>query len=175
MVQQTITTIWLANTKADPASYAKFGIKGKVFDVIKGLHPQDRGMVVVQGHQAVQLKMDLPAELKYWLPLLSTTTENSTIAHEIRQCLATDDPELWVPALLEACRNESDSLSAQIRKGLRTEVPSLWVPAFLEAELDYNGSGLAASTRRELGTDNLADWVPAFLAARRSCAVTAPA
>ncbi|MNG14512.1 hypothetical protein D3C84_982700 [compost metagenome] len=132
-------------------------------------------MVVVQGHQAVQLKMDLPAELKYWLPLLSTTTENSAIAQEIRRCLATNDPELWVPALLEACRNESDSLSAQIRKGLRTEVPSLWVPAFLEAELDYNGTGLAASTRHDLGTDNVADWVPAFLAARRSCAATAPA
>ncbi len=136
VVQQTITTVWLANTKADAESYAKFGIKGKVFDVIKGLHPQDRGMVVVQGHQAVQLKMDLPAELKYWLPLLSTTTENSAIAQEIRHCLATDDPEIWVPALLEACRNEPDSLSAQIRQGLRTEVPSLWVPSFLEDRRD---------------------------------------
>lgn len=133
VVQQTITTAWLANTKADRDEYAKFGIQGKVFDVVKAQHPQERGMVIVQGHQAVQLNMDLPGELKYWLPLLSTTAENAAIAEQIRKTLGTEDPELWVPALLEACRTGPTSLSATIRGELGTDLPSLWVPVFLEA------------------------------------------
>ncbi|MNP09706.1 Type IV secretion system protein virB4 [compost metagenome] len=137
VIQQTVTTCWLANTKADPAAYAKFGIKGKVFDVIKAQHPQDRGMVVVQGHQAIQLKMDLPEELKYWLPLLSTTAENAAIAQEIRTALGTDDPEVWVPELLEACKKSEDpklkTLAEQIQVELRSSVPAVWVPTFVAA------------------------------------------
>ncbi|MCY1271828.1 Type IV secretion system protein virB4 [compost metagenome] len=164
VVQQTITTCWLANKKADRDGYAKFGIRGKLFDVVRAQHPQDREMVVVQGHQAVQVKMDLPAELKYWLPLLSTTAENSAIAEEIRKTLDTEQPEVWVPALLEACSNEHSSLAVHIRKGLHTDVPSLWVPAFLDAHLDQSGHAMAV--RRQLGTDEPSKWVPAFLSAR---------
>ncbi|MNM38138.1 Type IV secretion system protein virB4 [compost metagenome] len=137
VIQQTVTTCWLANTKADPAAYAKFGIKGKVFDVIKAQHPQDRGMVVVQGHQAIQLKMDLPEELKYWLPLLSTTAENAAIAQEIRTALDTEDPEVWVPELLEACKKSEDpklkTLAEQVQVELRSSVPAVWVPTFVAA------------------------------------------
>lgn len=101
VVQQVITAIWLPNTKADRDGYAKFGVKGKVFDTIAGMHPLSREMVVVQGHQAVQLKMELPDHLKYWLPLLSSTEKNLSVAAEVRQSLGTDDPHQWVPAFLE--------------------------------------------------------------------------
>lgn len=140
VIQQTVTNVWLANLKADREGYAKFGVTGKVFDVIKAQHPSAREMVVVQGHQAVQVKMDLPQELKYWLPLLSSTTENTAIAEEIRKALGTDDPELWVPLLLEACRQSDGNaacrpLAELIREDLQTQTPGLWVPEFVRRSL----------------------------------------
>lgn len=100
VVQQVITSIWLANTKADRAGYERFGVKGKVFDAVVGMHPLSREMVVVQGNQAVKLKLVLDEKLKYWLPLLSTTAENAAVAQQIRESLNTRTPALWVPAFL---------------------------------------------------------------------------
>lgn len=100
VVQQVITSIWLANTKADRAGYERFGVKGKVFDAVVAMHPLSREMVVVQGNQAVKLKLVLDDQLKYWLPLLSTTAENAAVAEQIRTSLNTTDPKRWVPAFL---------------------------------------------------------------------------
>lgn len=100
VVQQVITSIWLANTKADRDGYARFGVKGKVFDAVVAMHPLSREMVVVQGNQAVKLKLVLDDQLKYWLPLLSTTTENAAVAAQVREALNTTDPKIWVPAFL---------------------------------------------------------------------------
>ncbi|MCY1179904.1 hypothetical protein D9M73_203230 [compost metagenome] len=105
--------------------------------MIKAQHPLGREMVVVQGHQAIQLKMELPERLKYWLPLLSTTAENAAIAQEIRKALGTEDPEVWVPELLEACKKNKDpkvkTLAEQIQEELRSSVPAVWVPAVVAA------------------------------------------
>lgn len=101
VVQQVITAVWLANKNADKDGYERFGVKDKVFDVVKAQHPLSREMVVVQGHQAVQLKMELPDHLKYWLPLLSSTSKNLPVAAQVRQSLGTDDPHQWVPVFLE--------------------------------------------------------------------------
>lgn len=101
VVQQVITAIWLANTKADRAGYEKFGVKDKVYEAMIGMHPLSREMLVVQGHQAVQLKMDLPEHLKYWLPLLSSTEKNLAVATEVRSRLGTENPHIWVPVFLQ--------------------------------------------------------------------------
>lgn len=100
VVQQVITSIWLANKKADREGYERFGIKGKVFDAIVDMHPQSREMVVLQGNQAVKLKLVLDERLKYWLPLLSSTDENLAVAKRIRESLNTTDPAIWVPPFL---------------------------------------------------------------------------
>ncbi|WP_324729580.1 VirB4 family type IV secretion system protein [Pseudomonas chlororaphis] len=100
VVQQVITSIWLANTKADRAGYERFGVKGKVFDAVVNLGPLSREMIVLQGHQAVKLKFVLDDKLKYWLPLLSTTEKNAAIAARVRESLGTTDPKVWVPAFL---------------------------------------------------------------------------
>lgn len=105
VIQQVITSIWLANTKADRAGYERFGVTGKVFDAIVEMHPLSREMVVVQGNQSVKLKLVLDDKLKYWLPLLSSTTENSAVAASIRQSLNTNRPEIWVPAFLAEMAN----------------------------------------------------------------------
>lgn len=102
VIQQVITSIWLANTKADRDGYARFGIKDKVFDEVVALGPLSREMIVLQGHQAVKLKFDLDESLKYWLPLLSTTEKNVAVAEQVRESLQTTNPKIWVPAFLAA-------------------------------------------------------------------------
>lgn len=101
VIQQVITSIWLANKKADRAGYETFGIKGKVFESLLEMEPLSREMLVLQGDRAVKLKMSLTEELKYWLPLLSTTEHNAAIAADVRKRLGTDDPVRWVPVFLE--------------------------------------------------------------------------
>ncbi|OPE24172.1 hypothetical protein APA91_18645, partial [Pseudomonas aeruginosa] len=46
-------------------------------------------------------------ELKYWLPLLSTTTENAAVAARIRAELGTDDPAVWVKPFLDEMQRQS--------------------------------------------------------------------
>ena len=109
VIQQVITSVWLANEKADREGYAKFGIRGKVFDELRKMRALSREMLVLQGGQAVKLKLDLaakdpdgsPGKLKYWLPLLSSDSKNLAVAEEVRRQLQTNDPALWVPAFLE--------------------------------------------------------------------------
>lgn len=109
VIQQVITSIWLANEQADPDGYAKFGITGKLFEELKKMRVPNREMLVLQGGQAVKLKLDLGAKqadrteskLKYWLPLLSSDSRNLKVAAETRAELQTDDPAVWVPAFLK--------------------------------------------------------------------------
>lgn len=100
VIQQVVTSIWLANTKADREGYGRFGVKDKVFDTVVEMHPLSREMVVLQGNQAVKLKLVLDDKLKYWLPLLSATSENIEVAAKIRESLSTMNPQIWVPAFL---------------------------------------------------------------------------
>jgi type IV secretion system protein VirB4 len=101
VVQQVITQFWLANNKADGEKYAKFGVKGKEFEKVVEIIPQSREFLIKQGHQAVMAKFVLDDNLKYWLPLLSSTEKNLVVAENIRKSLNTDDPEIWVPAFLD--------------------------------------------------------------------------
>lgn len=104
VIQQVITQIWLANDKADAKQYEKFNIRGKEFDIISNLNPVAREFLIKQGQQSTVLSFDLPEELKYWLPLLSTTAGNdgnAAIAAQIREQLGTDDPNIWVQAFLD--------------------------------------------------------------------------
>jgi type IV secretion system protein VirB4 len=101
VVQQLITTVWLANTRAQRAGYETFGVTGKVFDELKKMRPTDREAIVLQGHQAVKVSFELDSTLKYWLPLLSTTQANAKVAEDVRRELQSSDPNIWVPVFLE--------------------------------------------------------------------------
>lgn len=146
VIQQVITSIWLANTKADREGYARFGVKGKVFDAVAEMGPLSREMVVLQGHQAVKLKLVLSDRLKYWLPLLSTTAKNAAVAKRIREELLTNDPKFWVPAFLVA---------EHVRQWLNTDDPNMWVPAYQ----------LAQGITRLVGSQDPQKWMPKFEAA----------
>lgn len=146
VIQQVITSIWLPNRKASRAGYELFGIKGKVFDAVAEMHTLSREMVVLQGHQAVKLKLVLDKNLKYWLPLFSTTEKNVAVAERVRQSLGTTDPQVWVAAFLVA---------EHVRQWLNTDDPAVWMPAFQEAE----------RLCQSMQTRDPKLWLPAFEAA----------
>jgi type IV secretion system protein VirB4 len=146
VIQQVITSIWLPNLKASRAGYELFGVKGKVFDAVAEMHPLSRQMVVLQGHQAVKLKLVLDDKLKYWLPLFSTTQKNADVAERVRQLIGSTDPQVWVAAFLVA---------EHVRQWLNTDDPAVWVPAFQEAE----------RLCQSMHTRDPQIWLPAFDAA----------
>ncbi len=143
VVQQVVTAIWLPNTKADRAGYARFGVRDKVFDAVVDMHTLSREMVVQQGHNAVKLKLVLNDQLKYWLPLLSTTEQNAAVAQQVRQLLATTDPKVWVPAFLVA---------EHVRQFLNTTDANEWIPAYRHA----------ANICQSLNTTDARIWMPVF-------------
>lgn len=106
VIQQVITQFWLANDKANAEQYEKFNIKGKEFEIISGLHPLGYECLIKQGQQSTVLSFELSDELKYWLPLLSTTIgkgSNADIAASIRDKVG-DDPNVWVREFLDEMR-----------------------------------------------------------------------
>jgi len=143
IIQQIITPVWLANKRAQPESYAKFGVTGKVFEAVRDMGTLSREMVVQQGHQTVKLKMELEGPLKYWLPLLSATQKNLAVAERIRQHLGTTDPLVWVDAFLVA---------EAVRQALKTEDPAVWLPAY-----EY-----AQSLCDAMNTRDAQRWLPGF-------------
>lgn len=121
VVQQVVTSIWLANTKADRKGYEKFGVKGKVFDQLVEMTPLSRELIVLQGHQAVKLKFELDEALKYWLPLLSSTKKNIDIAKRIREEVGSVNPDVWVPAFLDEMKRldkQAKAKSIEMEKAL---------------------------------------------------------
>lgn len=109
VIQQVITTIWMANINAKRESYKEFGITGKEFDKVVELTPSSRQFMVKQGHQSVMLKFSLDEKMKYWLPLLSSTEENLAVAARIRREMNTEDPSIWVKFFLDEMHKISKS------------------------------------------------------------------
>lgn len=106
VIQQVVTQIWLANSKADADSYAKFKIKGKEFSIIEDLKKNSHEFLIKQGHQSTLLSFSLTDDLKYWIPILSTSIGpggNIHIAERVRETLQTNDPNIWVKPFLDEC------------------------------------------------------------------------
>jgi len=104
VIQQVITQIWLANENADAEAYAKFKIKGKEFELIEKLGKNSHECLVKQGQQSTLLSFGLSEDLKYWLPILSSTigsNGNVAVAERIREKLQTQDPKIWVEPFLD--------------------------------------------------------------------------
>lgn len=138
VVQQTITQEWMANDKANLESYGKFAVAPREFGKISAFTRYSRKILIKQGTGAVVVKLDLSGKLKYWMPVLSSTGENLSVAARIRQELGSDDPAVWVAPFLD------EMLSLRVKQDLKTQNPTLdvedpavWVPVFTETMKSY--------------------------------------
>jgi type IV secretion system protein VirB4 len=101
IIQQVVTQIWLANDKATPESYKKFGIEGKEYEIVSGLDRNSQDFLIKQGSQSAILNFTLSEKLKYWLPILSSDFRNVRVARTVREKVGSEDPRLWVKPFLD--------------------------------------------------------------------------
>lgn len=133
-VQQIVTSIWMANEKADRESYAKFGVTGKQFDKVRELGKLSYEMMIKQGGEGVMVKFGLSERCRYFLPLLSATMENLAVARQIRAQLNTDDPAIWLRPFLD------EMAAVRARLLTRSDDPAKWYPVFEDIMKSYGRS-----------------------------------
>ena len=101
LVKQTATKIFMANEKADRASYIdQFCLSDGEFEIIRTLNPSERVLLIKHGKDSVLAKLDL-SELRQFIPILSGTTTNVQILHNLINELGSDDPDIWLTPFLE--------------------------------------------------------------------------
>ena len=101
LVKQTATKIFMANEKADRASYVdQFSLSDGEFEIIRTLNPSERIFLIKHGKDSVLAKLDL-SELRHFIPILSGTTTNVQILHNLIEELGSDDPDVWLAPFLE--------------------------------------------------------------------------
>ncbi|KFW97761.1 VirB4 family type IV secretion system protein [Pectobacterium carotovorum] len=133
VIQQTITQQWMANDKAKFDSYSNFSVTRREFDKIAELNQHSRKVLIKQAGGAVVIKMDLSGQLKYWLPLLSSTMTNVKVAKSVRESLGSDDPAIWVePFLNEMVAIDVKKKLIQQNSELDVDDPTVWKPIFEE-------------------------------------------
>ena len=104
MVEQSVTKIFLANPDALKKEYVEgFGLSEAEYEVVKGLGARGgRTFMVKQGHSSAICELDLSG-LEDFVTVLSGTTDNVALLDGIRECVG-DDPQVWLPVLLDAVR-----------------------------------------------------------------------
>lgn len=114
LIQQTGTFIFLPNTKASREEYVKFfKITDSEFNIIAGLTPESRAMLIKQGNtqtlsataaQSAVCKLDL-GFMSDALPILSGSTDNVAILDSVRARYG-DRPEDWLKPFLEEVKRK---------------------------------------------------------------------
>lgn len=137
VIQQTVTQEWMANDRASFESYKKFSVTAREFEKIAELNPHSHKVLIKQSEAAVMIKLDLSGKLKYWLPLLSSSSKNVPVAQSIRESLGSDDPAVWVePFLNEMVAIDVRKRLSEKNPDLDVNDPAVWKPAFSEALRD---------------------------------------
>lgn len=105
MVEQSVTKIFLANPEALREEYVEgFGLSDAEFDIVKSLGARGgRCFLVKQGRSSAICELDLTG-LEDFVTVLSATTDNVALLDSIRAQVG-DDPQSWLPLLLDAVRN----------------------------------------------------------------------
>lgn len=130
--QQIITTHWMANENADRAGYEKFGVTGKQFDKVRELGKLSYQMMIKQGGEGVMVDFALSEPCRYFLPLLSATTENLAVAEQIRAHMRTENPAEWVRPFLD------EMVAVRARQLTQSNDPAKWYPVFEDAMKGYD-------------------------------------
>ena len=103
MVEQSATLVLLPNPKADEDDYVNgFKLTRQEFKVVKGLAEDGRIFMVKQGGRSALVKLDLGA-LRDEIVVLSGSEDNVKLLDLIRDEVG-DDPDVWMPILLERAR-----------------------------------------------------------------------
>ncbi len=104
MVEQSVTKIFLANPEAIREEYVDgFGLTEAEYDIVKSLSARGgRSFMVKQGNSSAICEVDLSG-LEDFVTVLSATTDNVALLDGIRERVG-DDPQVWLPLLLDAVR-----------------------------------------------------------------------
>jgi type IV secretion system protein VirB4 len=104
MVEQSVTKIFLANSEAVREEYVEgFGLSDAEFEIVRSLSSRGgRAFLVKQGDSSAICEFDLTG-LEDFVTVLSATTDNVAVLDGIRAQIG-DDPDRWLPLLLNAVR-----------------------------------------------------------------------
>jgi type IV secretory pathway VirB4 component len=114
LVQQCATEIYLPNTRADFEEYTTgkggnrgFGLTPAEFNIVASLEDDSRMFLVKQGHRSSLAKLDLGG-LGDELAVLSGSTDNIELLHQVMSEVGSEDPEDWMPIFLSRIRARKD-------------------------------------------------------------------
>ena len=100
IIEQAATQIFMANPKAQAADYVDgFGLTTHEFELIRSLPDTARCFLIKHGNESVVARLNLGGE-QDMLTILSGRERTVRLLDEIRADVG-DDPEKWMPRLLE--------------------------------------------------------------------------
>jgi len=100
VIEQSATQIFMANPKARAADYVEgFGLSEHEFELVRTLPDTSHCFLIKHGNDSVVARLNLSAE-KDLLTVLSGRERTVRLLDEIRLQTG-DDPEEWLPRLLE--------------------------------------------------------------------------
>ncbi|MEY2926795.1 MAG: hypothetical protein RL367_1272 [Pseudomonadota bacterium] len=100
IIEQAATQIFMANPKARRGDYVDgFGLTPHEYDIVRTLPDSAHCFLVKHGNDSVVARLSLTGEHEL-LTILSSRERSVRVADELRAELG-DDPQDWIPALLE--------------------------------------------------------------------------
>lgn len=103
VIEQSATQIFLPNAKAQEKEYRQgFGLTGHEFDLIRSLPDTSRCFLIRHGAESVVARLNLNGQREI-LTVLSGRERTVRLLDRIRSEVG-EDPEVWLPRLLEEAR-----------------------------------------------------------------------
>jgi type IV secretion system protein VirB4 len=100
IIEQAATQIFMANPKAQASDYIDgFGLTSHEYDLVRSLPDSARCFLIKHGNESVVARLSLARD-KDLLTILSGRERTVRLLDEIRNKVG-DDPEAWLPLLLE--------------------------------------------------------------------------
>jgi type IV secretion system protein VirB4 len=103
IVEQAATQIFMANPKAQARDYVEgFGLTQHEYNLVRQLPDNARAFLIKHGQESVVARLDLSGDANL-LTILSGRERTVRLLDAIRAETG-DDPQAWLPRLLEATR-----------------------------------------------------------------------
>ena len=106
VIEQCATQILLPNNKAEENEYVEYlKTTPTEFANIKALLPTSRAFIVKQADTSIMCRLNLYG-FDDEMNILSGSTENTNLVHELMYELKTTDPDVWIPKFYELKREQ---------------------------------------------------------------------